>query len=202
MARRPRVRSCCRRGLPHEGDLRECDGTPMSVMTPRDERWTSGPAPRSPIEARLHAPDAPSVRESKYGTPEAHVDVAVASSRGDGHAVNEDAYSLLDGRSAVYVVADGVGGGAMAGRASRELVVRLHERLDAAPPVEKAVRLALLEADRGDRPEHRAAYAGDRRGDGGAVRRRGRDAGSMGGRMGRRLPRLPGAPRCGGARHA
>jgi protein phosphatase len=121
----------------------------MSAMTPRDDCWTSGPAPRSPIEARLHAPDAPSVRESKYGTPEAHVDVAVASSRGDGHAVNEDAYSLLDGRSAVYVVADGVGGGAMAGRASRELVVQLHERLDAAPPLEKAVRLALLEADRG-----------------------------------------------------
>jgi protein phosphatase len=121
----------------------------MSVMTPRDGGWTSGPAPRSPIEAPAHAPDATVTRETTHATAESRVDVAVASLRGSGHAINEDAYSLLDRRSAVYVVADGVGGGAMAARASRELVARLHERLDSAPPNETAVRLALLEADRG-----------------------------------------------------
>ena len=50
---------------------------------------------------------------------------AVASSRGKQHAVNEDGYSTLREGPPLFVVADGVSSGAMASRASRELVSRL-----------------------------------------------------------------------------
>jgi protein phosphatase len=64
------------------------------------------------------------------------------------HAINEDSHSALDGREAVFIVADGVGGGAMASRASRELVSRVHRALDGGRCDEAAVREALLDADR------------------------------------------------------
>src|SRR4030095_8693877 len=47
----------------------------------------------------------------------------------------------------VYVVADGVGGGAMASRASRELVRRVHAVLDKRRIEDASVRAALLIAD-------------------------------------------------------
>lgn len=78
----------------------------------------------------------------------AQLDLAAASCRGKRHAINEDSHSALDRRAPVYVVADGVGGGAMASRASRELVSRVHERLERGSIDDAAVREALLDADR------------------------------------------------------
>jgi len=48
----------------------------------------------------------------------------------------------------MFVVADGVGGGAMAQMASRQLVSHLHEALDAHRLNAERVRAAMLDADR------------------------------------------------------
>ena len=77
-----------------------------------------------------------------------HLELAVASGRGKCHAVNEDSFSALDRPSPVYVVADGVGGGAMASWASRELVQRLHAALDRHRVEASSISEALLCADR------------------------------------------------------
>lgn len=63
------------------------------------------------------------------------------------HAVNEDAHSPLGRSSRLFVVADGVGGGAVAALASRELVSKLHACLDAGPLEAPALSQALLDAD-------------------------------------------------------
>jgi serine/threonine protein phosphatase PrpC len=76
------------------------------------------------------------------------VAAAVASSRGSGHAVNEDAHTALGRRAQMFVVADGVGGGAMASMASRELVAQLHAGLESAHIDPDSVREAMLAADR------------------------------------------------------
>jgi PPM family protein phosphatase len=77
-----------------------------------------------------------------------HLDAAAASVRGRRRPVNEDWHSALDRDRALFVVADGVGGGAMAARASRELVSQLHAALDHRRIDAAAIRLALLRADR------------------------------------------------------
>ena len=76
------------------------------------------------------------------------IEVAVASSRGSHHADNEDAHSDLDGSGGLFVVADGVGGGAMAQLASRLLVDSLHASLEGHRLEAAAVRAAMLDADR------------------------------------------------------
>ena len=81
-------------------------------------------------------------------TPWVRLELAVASTRGRRRDVNEDAHSALSGSTPLYVVADGVGGGAMAARASRELVHRLHDALDAHRIDARAIRNAVLRADR------------------------------------------------------
>ncbi len=80
-------------------------------------------------------------------TTAARLDLAAASCCGLRHDVNEDAHSALNGAAPVYVVADGVGGGAMASRASRELVRRVHRVLDNRRIEDASVRAALLIAD-------------------------------------------------------
>jgi protein phosphatase len=80
--------------------------------------------------------------------PWVKLETAAASARGKRRDVNEDCHSALDGSAAVFVVADGVGGGAMAARASRELVSRLHSELNSRPIDAGAIRGALLTADR------------------------------------------------------
>ena len=62
--------------------------------------------------------------------------------------MNEDSHSALDGSAPLFVVADGVGGGAMAARASRELVLRLHDTLDGSRIDAATIRDALFHADR------------------------------------------------------
>ena len=64
------------------------------------------------------------------------------------HAVNEDEHSPLDGVAPLFVVADGVGSGALASWASRELVSRLHPALDRVDVDAHALHNAMLEADR------------------------------------------------------
>jgi hypothetical protein len=76
------------------------------------------------------------------------LELAAASACGKCHAVNEDSYSALDRAWPVYVVADGVGGGAMASWASRELVRKLHGALDRRRIDEGSMSNALLAADR------------------------------------------------------
>jgi protein phosphatase len=81
-------------------------------------------------------------------TPWVRLEAAAASVRGRRRPINEDWHSSLEGESALFVVADGVGGGAMAARASRELVAQLHATLDPRRIDAGAIRLALLCADR------------------------------------------------------
>jgi protein phosphatase len=115
----------------------------MSIATPRDAEWSRAGAVARPVPA-----PAALTREVEYRATFLHLTAAVASAQGAGHAVNEDCHSDLDGEHAVFVVADGVGGGVLASTASRELVAHLHAML-AHPPLDAAgVRGALLDADR------------------------------------------------------
>ena len=107
--------------------------TPWEPAIATHEREVRGPA--TTLECGAMATDA------------ARLDLAVASFCGLRHDVNEDAHSALDGAAPVYVVADGVGGGAMASRASRELVRRVHRVLDNRRIDDASVRAALLIAD-------------------------------------------------------
>jgi protein phosphatase len=62
--------------------------------------------------------------------------------------VNEDCHSPIDGAAGLFVVADGVGGGALASYVSKELVSRLHRALAGRRHDVEEVRAALLDADR------------------------------------------------------
>ena len=105
--------------------------------------------PLEPALARAAAPKpVPCVRQALHGGALGRFEVGVASECGSQHAGNEDAHSPLDGRGDLFVVADGVGGGALAALASRQLVDSLHESLDGARPDAQRVRRAVLDADR------------------------------------------------------
>ncbi|WP_119157744.1 PP2C family protein-serine/threonine phosphatase [Caldimonas tepidiphila] len=75
-------------------------------------------------------------------------DIAVATSAAAHHRVNEDAHSDLARESRVLVLADGVGGGAMAAEVSRRLVDALHQRLDRGALDAGTIARAVLDADR------------------------------------------------------
>ena len=118
----------------------------MNLVTPRE------PASREPLTPQR---DSGARRErttvseaATLKTRGVRLDVAAASARGRHHPVNEDAHSALDRAWPIYVVADGVGGGAMASWTSRELVRRLHSALDRRRIDERSLSNALLEADR------------------------------------------------------
>ena len=114
--------------------------TPRNLVTPTDlgaTRVADAPRTTSLITAS----------ETQLAGRAGRIEVAVASSCGTRHEVNEDAHSALDAAAPLFVVADGVGGGALASRVSRELVVRLHGQLERAEPTPQNVREALLDAD-------------------------------------------------------
>jgi len=113
---------------------------PHSVVTPLDP----GAARRLRADPHVAVP----AQETTLTTNFARIDVAVASACGTHHAVNEDAHSALAETAGLFVVADGVGGGAMAELASRELVARLHASLDAHPIEPERIAEAVLDADR------------------------------------------------------
>ncbi len=106
----------------------------------------------TPIEpdraARLRVvPRSPALRAS-YATAGGRLVAAVTSSCGTQHEVNEDTHSPLGGSGRLFVVADGVGGGAMAQVASRLLVEHMHERLESRSVDPGLVAEAMLAADR------------------------------------------------------
>ncbi len=120
----------------------------MSMSFPSAPRGLVTPI--EPASARLRASVAlpPSARETSYSIAFGRIDAAVASSCGSLHHRNEDAHSPAGHPTLLFVVADGVGGGAMAETASRELVAQLHAARDGARPDAAAVKKAMLAADR------------------------------------------------------
>lgn len=112
---------------------------PGSLITPLE--------PRPPHGVRVVV-DAPVPAQSAiYSTALRRIEAAVVSSRGPQHDANEDAHSALTSPG-LFVVADGVGGGAMAQLASRQLVSQLHQALDAHRIDVDRVGKAMLDADR------------------------------------------------------
>jgi PPM family protein phosphatase len=105
--------------------------------------------PLEPNRARQRAPasSAMGTLQAVYANPFRRLEAAVASSCGR-HRVNEDAHSPLDGDGRLFVVADGVGGGAMAQLASRLLVAHLHESLEAGRLEADRISDAVLSADK------------------------------------------------------
>ena len=103
--------------------------------------------PGTVTHERVSLAPAATLERGTLTTSRARLDLAAASRCGERHDVNEDAHSALNGAAPVYVVADGVGGGAMAASASRELVHRVHRVLDSRRIEEASVRAALLIAD-------------------------------------------------------
>jgi serine/threonine protein phosphatase PrpC len=96
---------------------------------------------------RAAASSAVGILQAVYSNAFRRLEAAVASSCGR-HRVNEDAHSPLEGDGHLFVVADGVGGGAMAQLASRLLVAHLHESLEARPLEADRISDAVLSADR------------------------------------------------------
>jgi len=113
---------------------------PLSLITPIEPGRTARPGAISR--------GAPAPLHAVYANAACRLEAAVASSCGSQHAVNEDAHSALGGSGRLFVVADGVGGGAMAQTASRLLVAALHEALERQPLDAERVASAMLAADR------------------------------------------------------
>jgi serine/threonine protein phosphatase PrpC len=112
----------------------------MSLVTPR--------TPETPRREGDGGDRPTASAEGVLTTRWARLELAAASGRSIHHRVNEDSHSALDGPAPIYVVADGVGGGAMASWASQELVLRLHAALDRRRVAARSVCNALLDADR------------------------------------------------------
>jgi serine/threonine protein phosphatase PrpC len=112
---------------------------PMSATPP-------SPIPTTPLEPPPGW-DWPPARAATRRSAWARLEVAVASSCGRGHEQNEDAHSPLSLAGRLFVVADGVGGGAMAHTASRLLVARLHRELDDDRLGADRIRNAVQDAD-------------------------------------------------------
>lgn len=112
----------------------------MSLVTP------SEPAPSHRLRSTRERSVA--TQHGECATAWSNLGIAAASARGQRHHVNEDCHSRLDGVAPVFVVADGVGGGAMAAWTSRKLVADLHRSLERDGVDDAAVRRALLDADR------------------------------------------------------
>ena len=127
----------------------------MSVVTPRE--------PALPPQYReMQQQRGAMAQQSQLSTPWSKLTIAAATLCGDAHSVNEDSHSPVTGSAPVFVVADGVGGGALAAWASCQLVLRLHRALDRRRVDPSSVRDALLEADRdiGRGLAHRSAGPG------------------------------------------
>jgi serine/threonine protein phosphatase PrpC len=126
----------------------------VSVSTPRHVVWPepAGSRARDSAASRQGTAQGPAQGTesagAQFSTGGTRLNAAVATSRGPNHAVNEDSHSPIDGAPALFVVADGVGGGAAASYVSKELVAQLHRALAGRRHDAEAVRAALLDADR------------------------------------------------------
>ena len=105
--------------------------------------------PIEPGAARPPGRSAADARQALHGGALGRFEVAVASDCGSQHPANEDAHSPLEGDGRLFVVADGVGGGAQAALASRQLVGLLHASLAGQRIEPERVQQAMLAADRG-----------------------------------------------------
>lgn len=112
----------------------------MSIITPLDPGTSRG--------LRGAVPAPPDLREVIHTLLFGRIACAAASSCGSVHAANEDAHSELAHGGPLFVVADGVGGGAMASLASRRLVSQLHAALSGHRIGEDEVCAAMQAADR------------------------------------------------------
>ena len=119
----------------------------MSVLTPRHVVWAPAGSSADARESASY-PQGTEAADAEFSTGGNQVRVAAASSRGPIHPVNEDSHSPLEGAPALFVVADGVGGGALASYVSKELVSRLHGALEGRWADAEKVRAVLLDADR------------------------------------------------------
>lgn len=114
------------------------------------------PGPTTPIEPAAprgaDAPVRPSVEARTLRLSAwSRLEVAAASAPAPHHAVNEDAHSPLAPPAEAFrvlVLADGVGGGALAAEVSRRLVEALQARLGRGPVDAEAISRAVLDADR------------------------------------------------------
>jgi protein phosphatase len=113
---------------------------PRGLVTPLEPSSARRARPRVSLPASAHA--------ASYRTAFGRIDAAMASSCGSLHERNEDAHSAAGHPALLFVVADGVGGGAMAETASRGLVEHLHAALDGQRLDAPLVRRAMLGADR------------------------------------------------------
>jgi protein phosphatase len=104
--------------------------------------------PLEPAARRAGTPGSAGAAQALYHDGARCLLVAVATSCGSNHPRNEDAHSSLAGSGRLFVVADGVGGGAMAQLASRLLVAQMHEAFAARTPDADSVSAAVLAADR------------------------------------------------------
>ena len=115
----------------------------------RTGSFANSVTPRDPVAPPWRGPRPPSPRDYWVrANAWVRLETAAASAPGKRRSVNEDWHSPLDADAPLFVVADGVGGGAMAARASRELVLRLHGSLGHRRVDAEAIRSALLRADR------------------------------------------------------
>jgi len=112
----------------------------ISLITPLE--------PGLPPGLQASAQAAAVAQQAAYSTTFRRLDAAVASSCGSQRDANEDAHSALQGAGRVFVVADGVGGGAMARTASTQLVRQLHHALDGQRIDAARIGRAMLQADR------------------------------------------------------
>ena len=117
----------------------------MNLATPRDASWRSGASrPATVSRPRSASIDvAPAATGVMSG-----LSVAAATHASPTHLVNEDAHSPLDAARRVFVVADGVGGGALAASVSRALVSHLHAAVGGRTPDAQSLRDAVRDADR------------------------------------------------------
>ncbi|NRF65604.1 protein phosphatase 2C domain-containing protein [Aquincola sp. S2] len=106
--------------------------------------------PITPLEPPPLRPDAVAGSDEAlaHSAAWARIEFAAASTCGSAHALNEDAHSTPERAGRLFVVADGVGGGALARTASRQLVARLHRSLDVQRIDAQRIRQAVLDADR------------------------------------------------------
>src|SRR5213076_2621433 len=112
----------------------------MSLVTPREPGTSSLVDDTQRNESII-------AQQAVFASRESELELVAASDCNRRHGVNEDSYSALDRPSPIYVVADGVGGGAMASWTSRALVKTLHASLDRRRINAASIRAALLDAD-------------------------------------------------------
>ena len=126
---------------PPTGHVGATPATPLTPLTPLE------PPQPLPVDAGQAEADVRQDGGCAYTSALARLEFATVSECGSVHQRNEDAHSppLRSGR--LFIVADGVGGGALARIVSGQLVRRLHRALDPQRISAARIAQAVLEAD-------------------------------------------------------